>query len=228
MTGMIQENADAPRRQGLWAVAAALLLAGLTLAHGGALAQEAGSAPAGRDLESAVFAGGCFWCVEADFDKVPGVVETISGYSGGSVSDPSYEQVTAGGTGHREVVKVVYDPDRVSYGQLADYFFRTVDPTDAGGQFCDRGESYTTALYATPEQADQAATARTRAEQALGRTLVTPVLPAAPFYPAEEYHQDYYEKNALTYRYYRWRCGRDDRVESLWGATAHRLPAGGE
>jgi peptide-methionine (S)-S-oxide reductase len=174
-----------------------------------------------QDLETATFAGGCFWCVEADFDHVPGVVETISGYTGGTVEDPSYEQVSAGGTGHREAVRITYDPGQVSYGELLTAFWHSVDPTDPGGQFCDRGESYETAIFVHDEEQRQAAEAsKAVAQEALTETIVTPIEEAGPFYPAEDYHQDYYEKSPLQYRFYRWNCGRDDRIEQVWGDRA--------
>lgn len=180
----------------------------------------AAALPAGAaEIRSAIFAGGCFWCVEADFDKVDGVVATTSGYTGGDVENPSYEQVSAGGTGHQEAVKVEYDPDRVSFGTLAEIFFRTVDPLDAGGQFCDRGDSYRTAIFVQDEaQREAAERAKAEAQAALGADVVTPIEPAGAFWPAEDYHQNYYEKSPLKYRFYRWRCGRDARVEELWGA----------
>jgi peptide-methionine (S)-S-oxide reductase len=193
----------------------AILAAGVAaMLAGGAVAAEP---------ETAVFAGGCFWCVEADFDKVPGVLGTVSGFTGGAVESPSYEQVTYGKTGHYEAVEVTYDPDRVSYRELVDIFWRTVDPTDAGGQFCDRGESYRTAVFVAGEEQRQAAEAsKAEAQAALGQQIVTPIVEAAAFWPAEDYHQDYYEKNPLKYRYYRWGCGRDARLEELWGDAAHR------
>ncbi len=170
--------------------------------------------------ETAIFAGGCFWCVESDFDKVRGVLETVSGYTGGTVERPSYAQVSAGGAGHLESVKVVFDPDVVSYETLATVFFRTVDPTDAGGQFCDRGPSYATAVFVNgPEQRAAAEQAKAEAAKALSAEVVTPIRDAGPFWPAEGYHQDYHDKNPLKYRFYRWNCGRDARVKALWGAT---------
>ncbi len=191
----------------------AALAAMLALGHAAAGAAE---------LEKATFAGGCFWCVEADFDKVPGVVETVSGYTGGTVEDPGYKQVSAGGTGHREAVRITYDPEKVGYDELLSIFWRTVDPTDPGGQFCDRGESYTTAVFVHDAgQREAAKASRQAAEAALGEEIVTPVEEAGPFYRAEAYHQDYYRKNPLSYRYYRWSCGRDQRVEDLWGASAY-------
>ncbi len=176
-----------------------------------------GEPPSGQ-IETAIFAGGCFWCTEADFEKVPGVVDAVSGYTGGSADSPTYEQVTAGGTGHYEAVRVTYDPAQVSYTQLADYFFRTVDPTDPGGQFCDRGTSYRTAIFVADEEERRIAEAeKAEAQAALGQEVVTPVLPAARFWDAEAYHQDYYRENPVRYRYYRSRCGRDARLKELWG-----------
>ncbi len=168
-------------------------------------------------------AGGCFWCVEADFDQVPGVISTVSGYTGGTLADPTYEQVSRGGTGHREAVQITYDPERISYAALLDIFWRTVDPTDARGQFCDRGQSYQTAIFVEDEGQRRAAEAsRLAAEKALGKPIVTPIEDAGPFYSAEHYHQDYYIKNPVKYRYYRWNCGRDQRVKTLWGVEAYR------
>ncbi len=178
-----------------------------------------------NELEVATFAGGCFWCVESDFDNVAGVVRTISGYTGGAVSDPTYEQVSAGGTGHREAVQIFYDPKRVGYATLLEIFWRSVDPTDAGGQFCDRGESYETAIFANSLEQKQGAEVSKGALQCsavLGRPVVTPIEVAGPFYPAEDYHQDYYKKSPLRYNFYRYRCGRDSRIEELWGEDAFR------
>ena len=176
-------------------------------------------------LEAATFAGGCFWCVESDFDYVPGVVSTTSGYTGGDLVDPTYKRVSAGGTGHREAVRIVYDPTKTSYATLLDVFWRSVDPTDGGGQFCDRGESYQTAIFANSAEQKRLAEESKRALEAsamLDRPIVTPIELAGPFYPAEGYHQDYYEKNPIRYNFYRYRCGRDDRIEDLWGAEAFR------
>lgn len=183
--------------------------------------EEAPRKPASNaaNLETAIVAGGCFWCVEADFDKVDGVVETISGYTGGHVENPTYQQVTYDDTGHYEAVQIRYDPERVSYGELVEYFWRHVDPTDAGGQFCDRGASYRTAIFATtPEQRDIAQMSKAELEAAgfLPEPVVTPVLDATSFWPAEDYHQDYYTTNRLRYAYYRNGCGRDARVREIW------------
>ncbi len=175
--------------------------------------------------ETAIFAGGCFWCVESDFDAVPGVVATISGYTGGRTENPTYKQVTYGDTGHREAVEIRYDPSKVSYEELVEIFWRSVDPTDAGGQFCDRGESYTTAIFAaSPAQRTAAEASKARIERSgkLGAPIVTPIENASAFYPAEEYHQDFYRKSPVRYKFYRYRCGRDARVGELWGEEAHQ------
>lgn len=172
---------------------------------------------AAEDLQTMVVAGGCFWCVESDFDKVDGVVETISGYTGGTLDQPSYQQVSAGGTGHYEAVEITFDADKVSYEALVDHFWYTVDPTDAGGQFCDRGDSYRTAIFATPDQAPIAEASRARAQTQLGQAIVTEILPLQAFWPAEDYHQGYYTKNPIRYTFYRTSCGRDARLEQLWG-----------
>ena len=175
-------------------------------------------------IAAATFAGGCFWCVESDFDKVPGVLETISGYTGGTVEDPTYRQVTKGGTGHREAVQIRYDPKQVSYERLLHIFWRSVDPTDDGGQFCDRGESYKTAIFVGNERERRLAeTSRETLKESmvLDAPVVTPIEPAGVFYPAEDYHQDYYTKNPIRYRFYRFSCGRDSRVKQVWGRQAH-------
>ena len=187
-------------------------------------AQDQVSTPDAKRLSTAVFAGGCFWCVESDFDKVDGVVSTISGYTGGHVDNPTYKQVSHENTGHYEAVKVTYDPDKVSYQELVHYYFRHVDPTDAAGQFCDKGESYRSAVFVTSDAERDAAMAEAEdAEMVLGKPVVTNIADAATFWPAETYHQDYYKKNPLKYRYYRTACGRDARVKALWGgeATGH-------
>jgi peptide-methionine (S)-S-oxide reductase len=186
-----------------------------------ALAFTAAPARADIETETAVFAGGCFWCVEADFDKVKGVLSTVSGYTGGDAKNPTYEDVTYGDTGHYEAVEITYNPDLVDYRTLVDYFFRTVDPTDAGGQFCDRGDSYRTAVFALDaEQRAAAEAAKAEAASILKEEVVTPILDASTFWKAEEYHQNYYKKKPVRYRYYRWNCGRDQRLEDLWGEAA--------
>lgn len=183
-----------------------------------ACADAAPAAQPGSARAEAVFATGCFWCTEADFDKVPGVISTTSGYTGGRLANPSYAQVSAGDTGHIEAVRVVYDPRRVGYAALARHALRTSDPLDAGGQFCDRGYQYRSALFvAGPEQRRAAEAAKAQAAATLGKPIATLVLPAAKFYPAEDYHQDYYRKNPVRYRFYRWNCGRDQRIKAVWG-----------
>lgn len=182
-------------------------------------------AAASAAVEIAIFAGGCFWCVESDFDAVPGVVETISGYTGGRTSNPTYQQVGHGDTGHREAVEIKFDPSRISYAQMLEIFWRSVDPTDDQGQFCDRGYSYTTAIYTTTDEQERLANESKQKLVASGRlqsAIVTPVERASPFYPAEDYHQNYYNVSPFRYRFYRYSCGRDARVEELWGAEAHK------
>jgi len=167
----------------------------------------------------AIFAGGCFWCVESDFDKVEGVVETISGYTGGEVENPTYKQVSYTETGHHEAVKVVYDPNTVTYSELVEYFWRHVDPTDAGGQFCDRGSSYETGIFPVDAVQEEIANASKEALQqsnVLGQPVVTEIERAGKFWPAEEYHQDYYLKNRLHYARCRRGCRRDARIEEVW------------
>ncbi len=173
--------------------------------------------PTGADtLEVATFAGGCFWCMEEAFDAVPGVEATISGYTGGHVDDPGYEQVSSGRTGHLEAVNVFFDPEVVSYGALLDAFWRNVDPTDGGGQFCDRGSQYVSAIFVRNER-QRALAEGSKRELEATRTIVTPILPATTFWPAEEYHQDYYTKNPVRYRFYKFNCGRRARLEEVWG-----------
>jgi len=177
------------------------------------------SHPAQR-LETAVLAGGCFWCIEADYEKLNGVVEVISGYTGGHVENPTYEQVSAGRTGHIESVKVTYDANKISYAEILNFFWHHIDPTRDDGQFCDRGTQYRPAIfYETANQKEQAIASREQIEQAkpFPEPLKVELLPASTFYPAEEYHQDYYVKNPLRYHFYRYNCGRDARVEQLWG-----------
>ena len=181
----------------------------------------------------AVVAGGCFWCVEADFEGVPGVLSVVSGYTGGTVANPTYKQVTAGGTGHYEAVEITFDTNRISYDQVLRLFLRSVDPLDAGGQFCDRGDSYRTAIFVSNSAEKASAEAAVaEAEAALGTDVVTPILSAGRFYEAEEYHQDYYKSRDIiltragpkqkrnAYTFYRNACGRDDRVRAVWGNQA--------
>jgi peptide-methionine (S)-S-oxide reductase len=168
----------------------------------------------------AIFAGGCFWCMEADFEKQAGVLSVVSGYTGGHLENPDYKKVTQGDTGHYEAVLVSYDPDQVSYADLLTVFWRNIDPLDDRGQFCDKGSSYLSAIFAAQGvqmKAAEESKAKAQATLGEGRKIVTPILPVATFYPAEDYHQDYYKKNPLRYQYYRRGCGRDLRLQQLWG-----------
>ena len=180
-------------------------------------APAAQNAPSARGLQKATFAGGCFWCTEADFDKVKGVVETISGYTGGRVRNPTYEQVSAGGTGHTEAVEVSFNPSVVTYQQLLDHFWHNVDPFVAHRQFCDIGSQYRPEIFVhSPEQRAAAEASKKRMQQQFSKPIVVSVTEAGPFYRAEDYHQDYHNTHSLQYRYYRWRCGRDDRLAEIW------------
>lgn len=205
------------------ALTGALILAGLAL--------QSQSAEAAQ--KRAYFAGGCFWCVESDFESLKGVSEVISGFQGGKSKNPSYKQVTKGGTGHYEAVEIRYNDAQISYDQLLYNFFRSVDPTDAGGQFCDRGNSYRTAIFVSNKGERAAAEkAKARAQKDLGRKIVTPILDVTPFYPASAYHQDYYKQSevvltrrgpkskANAYKFYRKACKRDAKVKQLWGSAA--------
>jgi peptide-methionine (S)-S-oxide reductase len=177
--------------------------------------------PAGAGLAKATFAGGCFWCMEPAFDSLPGVVSVTSGYSGGTKKDPTYDEVSAGGTGHAESVQVAYDPSKISYEKLLDAFWHNVDPLSANGQFCDRGNQYRSVIfYGNETEHRLAEESKKKVEQRLRATVVTQIVPAGPFYPAEEYHQHFYKKNPLRYHEYRNGCGRDRRLKELWGAEA--------
>ncbi|MEW2912102.1 peptide-methionine (S)-S-oxide reductase MsrA [Leisingera sp. JC11] len=186
-----------------------------------------------QSTEVLTVAGGCFWCVESDFEGVPGVVEAVSGYTGGTTANPTYKDVTRGGTGHYEAVQIFFDPAKVSREHLLSLFFRSVDPTDPGGQFCDRGNSYRTAIFVSnKEERALSEQVKTEAQQALGQKIVTPILPSKAFYEAEDYHQDYYKgdslvftrfgpkRQAAAYKRYRQACGRDAKVSQLWGDAA--------
>lgn len=210
-------------RLGAWLIACVLAVFAAFAATVGAQSSPAPVRPPAvppAATAKATFAGGCFWCVEADFDKVPGVISTTSGYTGGTVANPTYEMVSSKHTGHAEAVEVVFDPAKVSYVQLLDYFWHHIDPTTVDAQFCDHGSPYRTAIF-VHDDAQLAAAQRSLAE--LGKTkpfkapIVTKIERAGPFYPAEDYHQDYYRKNPIRYAYYRSGCGRDIRLESLWG-----------
>jgi len=182
------------------------------------LAQPSRGAPAPAKTAVATFAGGCFWCVEADFDKVDGVVSTTSGYIGGKIANPTYQQVSAGGTGHAEAVEVVYDPARVSYEKLLDVFWHNIDPLVKDRQFCDHGDQYRTAIFVHDDDQRRLAEATKKTVEArFKQTVYTEITAAGPFYKAEDYHQDYYSKNPVRYKFYRFNCGRDQRLEELWG-----------
>lgn len=175
--------------------------------------------------KEAVFAGGCFWCLEGPFDALPGVLETQSGYTGGQTPNPTYEQVSSGTSGHLEAMRVVYDPEKIGFDKLLDVFWRNIDPTDPGGQFCDRGPQYRSAIFFGDETEEAAALAsKARVEEKRGFTVATEILPRTAFFAAEEYHQDYYRKNPLRYHFYRQGCGRDLRLRQLWGAPAEQKP----
>lgn len=206
------------------------MILGVAIVFG--LMVECGRAQA-ETLRTAVVAGGCFWCVEADFEKVPGVKGAVSGFSGGEARTATYKKVTRGGTGHLEAVEITYDADKLSYPELLHLFLRSIDPTDAGGQFCDRGESYTTAIFpGTASERKAAEAAIARAGQELGKPIATKVRDFNGFYPANAYHQDYYKSSdivltrfgprskAKAYKLYRKGCGRDARVKQIWGGDA--------
>jgi len=189
----------------------------LAAAIGAAAAQS--NPPAGAPRAVATFAGGCFWCVEADFDKVPGVISTTSGYTGGAVANPTYSQVSAGSTGHAEAVEIAYDPAKVTYQKLLDVFWHNHDPLAKNRQFCDSGDQYRPAIFYHDEEQRKLAEESKKAVAAkfAPRVITTEIVKAGPFYAAEDYHQDYYEKNPVRYKFYRFNCGRDQRLEELWG-----------
>lgn len=186
-----------------------------------------------EENQTLTVAGGCFWCVESDFETIPGVIDAVSGYTGGTTKNPDYKSVSRGGTGHYEAVQIRFDPDVVSRGELLALFLRSIDVTDASGQFCDRGDSYRTAIFVSnPQEKAIATQIKADAQSALGQTIVTPILPASPFFPAEASHQDYYKgknlvitrfgpiRQSKAYKKYRKACGRDKRVRELWGSAA--------
>jgi peptide-methionine (S)-S-oxide reductase len=205
--------------------AAMLLIAvgGAALAQGSTPTAPAQAPAAAAGTQKAVFAGGCFWCVEADFDKVDGVLSTTSGYTGGNVANPTYEQVSAKHTGHAEAVEIVFDPKKVSYEKLVEHFWHTIDPTTKDRQFCDAGSPYRTAIFAQDAaqlRIAQASKAALEKSKPFKEPIVTEVVMGGPFYAAEDYHQDYYKKNPVRYNYYRLSCGRDARIKELWGSLA--------
>jgi len=200
----------------------------LSVAAAAVAAQSATPPPksmAGPRAAVATFAGGCFWCMEPPFDKLDGVISTISGYTGGTQPNPTYEQVSSGRTGHAEAVQVTYDPSRVSYEKLLDVFWHNIDPTVKDRQFCDVGSQYRSAIFvhdAGQRRAAEASRAELERSKPFKAAVVTPIVDAGVFYPAEDYHQDYYQKNPIRYRYYRAGCGRDARLQELWGERAGR------
>jgi peptide-methionine (S)-S-oxide reductase len=199
------------------ALRAVALIASFAAMVSAVSAQAAGTA-------RAVFAGGCFWCVESDFDKLEGVLSTTSGYTGGTTAHPTYEQVSAKNTGHAEAVEIVYDPKKLSYQKLLDHYWRSIDPTTRNAQFCDHGSPYRTAIFAQDDAQLQAARASLSAVERtkpFKEPIVTEIVKGGTFYPAEEYHQDYYKKNPIRYQYYRTACGRDARIKQLWGSSVH-------
>jgi peptide-methionine (S)-S-oxide reductase len=200
-----------------------IVAATASLALVGTQRSDAGAVlPPDGGLATATFAGGCFWCMEPPFDELDGVVSTTSGYIGGDTINPTYQAVSSGRTGHTEAVEVLYDPERISYGQLLEVFWRNVDPLTANGQFCDFGSQYRTGIFFhTPEQERLARESKARLDRSprFSDPIVTEITEAGAFYAAEEYHQDYYQKNPIRYKFYRYGCGRDARLEALWGDT---------
>ncbi len=194
---------------------ATIALATIFAAGCGAAQRETREAP--PDLRTSVFAGGCFWCLETAFEGQPGVYAVVSGYAGGEVANPTYEQVSSSRSGHYEVVQVSWSPSETTYERLLEIFWTNVDPTDDGGQFCDRGPQYRTAVFAADSERALAKASLEAAERRLGQAIVTPILDPAPFYPAEDYHQDFWLKSPVRYKSYRLGCGRDARLEELWG-----------
>lgn len=185
-----------------------------------------GAAPARAAVQEAVLAGGCFWCLEHDLEGVPGVTSVVSGYSGGQLQNPSYRQVSSGGSGHQESVLVRFDDSRLSYAALLRAYWRNIDPLDGAGQFCDRGDSYRPVIFSEgPAQANEARRSLQAAARELGRpaaAIKVAIKPLQRFWPAEEYHQNYADRNPVRYNYYRWSCGRDRRLDSVWGNRARK------
>ena len=198
-------------------------LAVAILAFGGLIATpKGGHADVNVQLTKATFAGGCFWCMEEAFESVEGVVSVVSGYMGGQVENPTYEQVSAGGTGHAESIEVTYDPNKVTYPKLLEVFWRNVDPTTPNAQFCDHGNQYRSVVFYHDENQKQLidlSKEKIEHTKSFPESIVTEIVPASEFYPAEEYHQDFYSKNPIRYKYYKWSCGRAKRLEQLWGTS---------
>lgn len=204
-------------------MACVLLMATMTACARSATEAAAPAQAAGRGTATAIFAGGCFWCMEPPYDKLPGVISTTSGYTAGRTVNPTYPLVSAGGTGHTEAVRVVYDPSKVSYSKLLEVFWRNIDPVAVNRQFCDVGDMYRSGIYPINGEQLRLAQASKKALQASGRFpsgIATEIKPASTFYPAEEYHQDYYVKNPVRYKFYRFNCGRDQRLGDVWQQPA--------
>lgn len=202
---------------------ASLAVVFLATAHAQAPLAKPATVTTASATAKATFAGGCFWCMEPPYDKLDGVVSTTSGYIGGRTRNPTYEAVSAGGTGHAEAVEIVYDPAKVSYAKLLDVFWRNIDPTVRNRQFCDVGDQYRSAIFyhgAEQKRLAEASKAALAKSKPFPQPIVTEIVPAGVFTPAEAYHQDYYLKNPVRYKYYRYRCGRDQRLEELWGKPA--------
>jgi len=198
-----------------------ILFSCLLLSNGISQADETKNA---SNYKHAILAGGCFWCIESDFEKLNGVVDVVSGYTGGHIKNPRYAEVSAGNSGHIEAVKVTYDPDIISYIQILDYFWRHIDPTRNDGQFCDRGPQYRPAIFYKDEAERQDILESARQIEKIkpfNEPLKVEFIPAQKFYPAEDYHQDYYKTNSIRYNFYRFSCGRDARVKELWGSVSH-------
>jgi peptide-methionine (S)-S-oxide reductase len=201
-----------------------VLTASLVLVMSGSAAPSQPGPLPGAHLEKATFAGGCFWCMVGPFDKLPGVVKVLSGYTGGRTKNPTYEQVSSGDTGHAESVEITYDPTRISYERLLDVYWHNVDPLNPNGQFCDYGTQYRTAIFyhdAVQQRLAEESKASIDRSHHFKQPIVTQIVAATEFYPAEEYHQDYYKKNPVRYKFYRYNCGRDARLTSLWGKSDH-------
>ena len=187
--------------------------------------QAGGAQASDARYEKATFAGGCFWCMEPPFDELPGVISTTSGYTGGRTKNPTYEQVSSGGTGHTEAVEVVYDPSKITYARLLDVFWKNIDPVTPNRQFCDVGTQYRAGIYYHNEEQKRLADASKKVLENSARfqePIVTEIAAVSPFYQAEEYHQDYYKKNPIRFKFYKYRCGRDQRLEELWGKSSSR------
>jgi peptide-methionine (S)-S-oxide reductase len=218
---MLQGASVAQLEVGMIVSSLSLAVAAMALVAGAAVSGNSGN-PSARPRAVATFAGGCFWCMQPPFDALPGVLRTTVGYTGGTAVDPSYEQVCAGGTGHAEAIEVEYDPAVVSYEALLEVFWHNIDPTTKDRQFCDTGRQYRSAIFVHDDAQRQAAE---RSKEQLTRSkpfggaIMTEIVTATTFYPAEAYHQDYYKKNPVRYKYYRWGCGRDGRLKELWGAS---------